>query len=141
MVHVGGRCTLRCAVCDCTAPASTPEQITRALAGGGSRLLVRGATEDSPSVAALVGQAHQQGFAEIVLRSNAIACRQPAGAAAMARLGADAVQVPLFSQRPDVHDRIAGRDGALRDALAGLRNLARAGVGVEIEVPILTKAL
>jgi molybdenum cofactor biosynthesis enzyme MoaA/predicted dehydrogenase len=140
-VHGGGRCDLRCALCDCAAPASPPEEVERALEGGGARVVVRGPTERSATIGDLVARARQQGFAEIVLRTNAVACATPANAAAFARLGADAVLVPLFSDDPTVHDRIAGRRRALLDALAGMRNLARAGLGVEIEVPILSPSL
>jgi molybdenum cofactor biosynthesis enzyme MoaA/predicted dehydrogenase len=141
MVHGGGRCDLRCALCDCRAPSSSAPDIARAVDGGGARLVIRGATEHSAAVPDIVAGARRQGFAEIILRTNAIACRTPAAAAAFARRGADAVLVPLFSQLPAVHDRIAGRSRALLDTLAGMRNLARAGLGVEIEVPILTPTL
>lgn len=92
-------------------------------------------------IGTIIGYAREEGFAEIVLRTNAIASRTPAGAAAFARLGADAALVPLFSQLPDVHDGIAGRPRALLDALAGMKNLARAGLAIEIEVPILALSL
>ena len=128
-------------MCDCTAPPSPQADIARAFAGGGTRVVIRGATEQSPTTGRLIGHARQEGFAEIVLRTNAIACRAPAAAAAFARLGADAALVPLFSQIPAVHDRIAGRERALLDALAGMRNLARAGLAIEIEVPILAPSL
>jgi hypothetical protein len=84
-VHGGGRCDLRCALCDCAAPASPPEEIERALEGGGARVVVRGPTERSPAIGDLVARARQHGFAEIVLRTNAIACATPSNAAAFAR--------------------------------------------------------
>lgn len=124
-------------MCDCAAPPSTAAEIARAVEGGGARLVVRGAPEHSPATLRIIGRARQAGFAEIVLRTNAIGSRTPAAAMAFARLGADAALVPLFSQSPEVHDRIAQRRRALLDALAGMRSLARAGLGVEIEVPIL----
>jgi molybdenum cofactor biosynthesis enzyme MoaA/predicted dehydrogenase len=124
-------------MCDCTARPSAQADIDRAIAGGGARLVVRGATEHSPGVAEIVRRARREGFAEIVLRTNATESRAPAAAAAFARFGADTVLVPLFSQLPAVHDRIAQRSRALLDALAGMRNLSRAGLGVEIEVPLL----
>lgn len=130
-------CDLTCAVCDCSAPPSPPADVARTLAGGGLRLEVRGATESSLSVAAIVGRAREEGYGEIVLRTSAAWCRSPEAAATYARIGADAVLVPLFSHAPAVHDRIAGRAGALSDALLGMRHLAQAGLAVEIEVPIL----
>jgi len=141
LIHGGGSCGLRCALCDCEAPASPGVDIDRALRGGGARLVVRGPTECSLQTGAIVGRAREEGFADIVLRTNAAWCGTPEAAAAFARIGGDAVLVPLFSQLPAVHDRIAGEPGALRSTLTGIRNLAQAGLGVEIEVPILPTRL
>ncbi len=139
-MYAGGQCRLDCAVCDCRVPANA-DDVERGLQGGGSRVVVRGATEASPLTAEVVRRARQEGFAEIVLRTNAISCRTAAGAAAFARLGADAALVPLFSSDPAVHDGVAGRPRALIEALAGMKNLARAGLAIEIEVPILAANL
>ncbi len=141
MLHGGGECDLRCAVCDCAAPPSAPADIARVLAGGGARVVIRGPTEHSAVAPDLVARARREGFAEVVLRTNAIACRSPAAAASFARLGADAVLVPLFSTSPAVHDSLAGRERSLLGALAGMRNLSAAGLGIEIEVPILSPRL
>lgn len=141
LIHAGGSCDLRCAVCDCESPPSPPDDLERALRGGGARLVVRGATESSLKIGAIVRRARDEGYAEIVLRTNAAWCRTPEAAATFARIGGDTVLVPLFSQLPAVHDRIAGRSGALQAALTGMRHLAEAGLGVEIEVPILPPRL
>jgi molybdenum cofactor biosynthesis enzyme MoaA/predicted dehydrogenase len=141
MLHGGGSCELRCAFCDCAARPSAPADIDRALVGGGARVVIRGPTEHSAAVPGLIARARREGFSEVVLRTNAIACRSAAAAAAFARLGADAALVPLFSTTPAVHDRLAGREGSLLGALAGMRNLSRAGLGIEIEVPILSPRL
>jgi len=128
-------------LCDCGAAPSSETDLARALTGGGGRIVIRGAGEGNPTIGGLVGRARQEGFAEVILRTNAIGSRSPEAAAELARVGADAVLVPLFSQNPTVHDRIAGRPRALLDALAGMKNLSRAGLGIEIEVPILPLAL
>jgi MoaA/NifB/PqqE/SkfB family radical SAM enzyme/predicted dehydrogenase len=141
LLHAGGWCDLRCAVCDCAASASPQDDVARALQGGGTRLVLRGATEHSLTVGAIVGRARAEGYDEIVLRTNAIWCQSAEAAARFVRLGADAALVPLFSQLPAVHDRIAGRPNALIEALGGMRNLAQAGLGIEIEVPILPPRL
>lgn len=49
--------------------------------------------------------------------------------------------VLLFSQQPAVHDRIAGRVGALETALAALGTLSNAGLSVSLEVPLLSPRL
>ncbi len=141
LLHAGGVCELRCVVCDCAASPSPPGDIAGALQGGGSRLVVRGATEQSLRAASIVARAREEGYGEIVLRTNAIACESPETAASFSRLGADIALVPLFSQMKGVHDRIAGRPGALVDALKGMSNLARAGLGIEVEIPILPARL
>lgn len=141
LIHAGGSCDLRCAVCDCESPPSPLDDLERALRGGGARLVIRGATESSIKIAAIARRARDEGYAEIVMRTNAVWARTPEAAAAFARLGGDTVLVPLFSQMPAVHDRIAGQTGALQAALTGMHNLAEAGLGVEIEVPILPTRL
>ncbi len=141
IVHVGGICHLRCALCDCASSPSQEHDLQRALTGGGARLVVRGACDESAGAADLVRRARQEGFAEIVLRTNAITSRTAEGAASFVRLGADVALVPLFSQNPAVHDRIAGHPRSLVDALAGMKNLARAGLAIEIEIPILAPSL
>lgn len=141
LLYAGGSCDLRCAVCDCATPASSTDAIEAALGGGGSRLVLRGAPEHASRTGEIIGRAREQGFTDIVLRSNAAWCASDAAAAELARLGADAVLVPLFSQLPAVHDRIAGTAGALANAVGGMRRLAETGLAVEIEVPLLAPRL
>ncbi len=141
LLHGGGECGLRCVVCDCNSAASPADDVARALQGGGSRLVVRGPTESSPGIATMIGRAREEGYAEIVLRTNAIDFADGEAASKFAHNGADAVLVPLFSQMQGVHDRITGRTGALVDALTGIKNLARNGMGIEIEIPILPPRL
>ncbi len=136
-LHAGGRCELRCVLCDCRAVPSTDTEIDRVLQSGGRQLLLRGATERSRRVASLIERGRQAGFAEIVLRSNAMAAADPISAAEFSRLGGDAVLVPVFSHQAAVHDRVAGRLGALQATLSGMAQLASNGMAVEIEVPIL----
>ena len=141
LLHAAAVCDLSCAVCDCATSASSPDDIARTLRGGGDRLVVRGACEQSSNVAEIVGRAREEGFTEIVLRTNAAWCRSAEDAATFARLGGDVALIPIFSQMPAVHDRIAGVAGALRDTLRGMVRLARTGLGIEIEVPILQPRL
>lgn len=137
LLHAGGWCDLGCAVCDCSALPSTQADVAASLKGGGIRLVVRGATEHSLTVGPIVSRAKEEGYGDIVLRTNATWCRTPEMAATFARMGADAALIPLFSQMRGVHDRIAGRPNALVEALTGMKNLAQAGMGIEVEIPIL----
>ncbi len=140
MLYAGGRCELSCALCDCQSSASSEAQVQRALTGGG-RLLLRGTVVGNAAGLELVRRARSAGAGEIVVRTNAIACRDPNVAATLSQAGVDAVLVPLFSRLPAVHDRIAGRPSALAHALAGMKSLARAGLAVEIEIPLLDPKL
>ncbi len=141
LLHAGGFCDLSCAVCDCAAMQSPKDDVARALQGGGIRLVVRGATEHSLTIGSIVRRAREEGYGDIVLRTNATWCRTAEAASVYARLGADAVLVPLFSQMQGVHDRIAGRPRALVDALTGMKHLAEAGLRIEIETPLLPPRL
>jgi MoaA/NifB/PqqE/SkfB family radical SAM enzyme/predicted dehydrogenase len=140
-LHAGGECDLRCAICDCTAPPSSPADVARTLEGGGGRLVVRGATERSPLAGEIVARAREHGYTDIVLRTNATGFQSSESAASFSRLGATAAMVPFFSQFPAVHDRIAGRPRALLDALTGIRHLVAAGLAIEIEIPVLQPRL
>lgn len=142
-LHVGGACELRCAVCDCRAPPAT--EPLRALEGGGARLVLRGAPRVEDGVEArfgqVIGAAREQGFAEVVVRTNALSFMQPKDAAALSAMGATGALIPIFSARAAVHDRIAGRPDALAHGLVGMRALAAAGLAVELEVPLLSPKL
>lgn len=128
-------------MCDCTSSPSNEQDLQRALTGGGARLVVRGACDEGTGTEGLVRRARQEGFAEIVVRTSAIASRTDEGVARITRLGGDVALIPLFSQDPAVHDGISGRPRSLLDALAGMKNLARAGLAMEIEIPILAPSL
>jgi MoaA/NifB/PqqE/SkfB family radical SAM enzyme len=138
-VLLEGGCELRCALCDCRDRPTPPEEVARVLRLGGARLVVRGGTHDLDRVAPLLQVAG--GFGEVVVRTHALAWPRPEEAARLAALGAHTAQVPLFSQHPAVHDRVAGRPDALAQSLVGLRSLAAAGLAVEVEIPILSERL
>jgi predicted dehydrogenase/MoaA/NifB/PqqE/SkfB family radical SAM enzyme len=55
--------------------------------------------------------------------------------------GVRGVILPVFSQVPAVHDRIAGRAGALVDVLRAARALGAAGISVSVETPLLAPRL
>ncbi len=135
-IHLGGRCDLVCAVCDCRQPATT--NALGALDAGGDRVVFRGAAETSPGFRDAVRTARARGFADIVVRTNGLQTMTAESAAAFATLGVHAALVPLFSSVPAVHDRIAGRPDALVHALVGMRALAGAGLALEIEIPLLS---
>jgi predicted dehydrogenase/MoaA/NifB/PqqE/SkfB family radical SAM enzyme len=140
-LYLGRRCELDCPFCGRSEHGASPRDVDRALASGGKRLVVRAAQGDDARLRETIGQARGLGFSEIVVRTHALDTMSPEAAARFAGHGADRVLVPLFSPAPLVHDRIARRREALAHALVGMRALAAAGVGVEIEVPLLAPKL
>ena len=102
------------------------------------RLDLRGGTMDPGRTAALLARARTAAFGEVVLRTNALGFQQPEASVALAAQGVHGALVPVFSQHAPVHDRIAGRSGALVQTLVGMRSLASAGLAIEVEVPLLS---
>ncbi|MCX4243662.1 DUF483 domain-containing protein [Paraliomyxa miuraensis] len=138
-VSFRGRCTLGCAPCDC-GRSDEPGRLERVLAGSAERVVLRGGAETRADLPELIRQVRDRGKA-VVLRTNAIAFGRPGAARRLASLGLDAVLVPIFSHHSTPHDKIAGRAGSLRSALEGIEALALAGMGIEIEVPLLSASL
>jgi predicted dehydrogenase/MoaA/NifB/PqqE/SkfB family radical SAM enzyme len=137
-----GPCELSCGgLCDCRHDPADPQRLQKALSSGGSRLTLRGGAAGHSKLDEYLGRARESGYGEIVVRTNGLALAAPGAAAAFTRRGVDGVIVPIFSQLPPVHDRIAGRSGALVQALVALRALAEAGASIEIETPLLASRL
>lgn len=134
-----GRCTLGCAPCDC-GRSDEPGRFERVLAGSEERVVLRGCAETRADLPELIRRVREAGKA-VVLRTNAIAFGRPEAARRLASLGLDAVLVPIFSHHPTAHDKIAGRAGSLQSALEGMAALALAGLGIEIEVPLMSARL
>ena len=94
---------------------------------------MRGATVGD-ALTSLVARAHAKGFADVVLVSAGLDQLDPEAVRAS---GVDAVRAVSFSHVPTVHDRLAGREGALVGALVTMRALHRLGVAIELEAPLL----
>lgn len=135
--HLGGRCGLTCAVCDCRNGPTDPAR----RAAGAARLVLRGTPSNLADVTELVQRARAEGTAQVVVRTTGLDAMSSDAAGAFAATGADVALVPLFSSVAAVHDRIAGRPLALSHALVGMRSLAEAGMGIEIEIPLLSPKL
>ena len=138
--HLPGGCRLSCPVCDCEDAPGRPKP-KDAMRAGGSRVELRGGTEPGDGLAGAIAAARDRGFSEVVVRTPALCYAEPDSADWLASAGADSVLVPVFSHRADVHDRISGRRGSLVRSLAGMRALDRAGVGIEVEIPLLAPTL
>lgn len=138
-VSFRGRCTLGCAPCDC-GRSDEPGRFERVLAGSAERVVLRGCAETRADLPELIRRVRDAGKV-VVLRTNAIAFGRPEAARRLASLGLDAILVPIFSHHPTPHDKIAGRAGSLQSALEGIGALASTGIGIEIEVPLLSARL
>ncbi|MCB9506242.1 MAG: radical SAM protein [Myxococcales bacterium] len=139
-LHVGGRCELKCAVCDCR-DAREERDVERRLAGGGRRLTLRGVPAGNPRFFELAARGADAGFAEINARTSGIGFDDPQWLARFASSGVTDVSLPLFASSPKVHDTVAGRAGALVETLYGARALHGAGLGVTFEIPLLPSRL
>lgn len=140
-LHLEATCALRCPVCDCRDGGQSLDEMLDRLQGGGRRVTLRGAAADSPHFERVVTAARDAGFQEVIVRTNAVALADNEAAKRFAALGVDGVLVPFFSQHPAVHDKVAGRPEALVQALVGVRNLAKLGLDVDLEIPILPTRL
>jgi radical SAM protein with 4Fe4S-binding SPASM domain len=76
----------------------------------------------------IVERARKRTFS-VKLKTNAVMVRK-AKAERLAALGVDAVEISLYSHRPDVHDAITRLRGSFRRTLEGARLLKAAGLRV-----------
>jgi predicted dehydrogenase/MoaA/NifB/PqqE/SkfB family radical SAM enzyme len=108
---------------------------------GGDRLVFRGASVDAPGFSRVLEVARRAGWADVVVRTHGGRFTTLPQAAALAGLGVRGVVVPVFSHAPAVHDRVAGRPGALVSSLRAMRALDAAGLAVSVESPLLPTRL
>ena len=143
-IHLGGACEQRCsAVCDCAeAPSPADEHgVPLGVRAGGERLVFRGASLNSPLFGRVLAAAHQAGWGDVRVRTHGGRLTTAEGAVALADRGVRGAIVPLFSHVAAVHDRVAGRAGALVASLRAMRALDAAGVAVSVEAPLLPTRL
>lgn len=107
------------------------------LRGGGRELVLRGAALDG-SLTSLIAMARRAGFAKVVVTTAGLDRADPE---VLAKCGVSAYRAVLFSHVPAVHDRLAGRPDALVRTLVAMRALARAGIPIELEVPLIALRL
>ena len=145
MTHVtlAGECDQRCAVCDCHdgASAADAQGVPFAVRAGGGRLVLRGNAPSSPYFARVLETAAGARWDEVWLRTPGDRFVSLDAAVDLHARGVRGVIVPLFSSVSAVHDRVAGRPGALVDALRAMRSLSAAGVSVSVESPLLPSKL
>ena len=143
-IHLGGACEQRCsAVCDCAELPSPADEhgVPQGVRAGGECLVFRGASLNSPLFPRVLAAAHQAGWSDIRVRTHGGRIATTEQAVALADQGVRGVIVPLFSHVSAVHDRVAGRTGALVASLRAMRALDAAGLSVSIEAPLLSTRL
>ncbi|RLB49543.1 MAG: hypothetical protein DRJ42_20810, partial [Deltaproteobacteria bacterium] len=133
-IYLGGQCGLSCTPCDCRQEGT--ENPLAVIRRGGARLELRGGSRGGTDPRPLADAARAAGYSQIVHRTHAIALRVPRAAQLVVKAGIDTVLVPIFSADAEIHDRIAGREGAHRASLRGLATAEGAGLRVEVEVPL-----
>lgn len=145
MTHVTleGSCDQRCTVCDCHDGASPADAqgVPHAVRGGGGRLVLRGNAPSSPYFHRALEVAAAARWDEVWLRAPGDRFVTLDAAVDLHARGVRGVIVPIFSQVTAVHDRVAGRPGALVDALRAMRSLSAAGVSVSVETPLIPSRL
>jgi len=94
-----------------------------------------------PDFVALVARAHGEDGRRVGVTSNGRRFAYEKFAAATARAGLSDASVKVFAARPAEADVVARVGGAFQQAMAGIDNLVRAGIRVEIRVPLHTRAL
>jgi len=143
-IHLQGVCEQRCsAVCDCSDGPSPADEhgVPLGVRSGGERLVFRGASLNAPSFGRVLEVAHQAGWADIRVRTHGGRFATAAQAMTLANQGVRGVIVPLFSHVAAVHDRVAGRAGALVSSLRAMRAMDAAGLSVSVESPLLPTRL
>jgi predicted dehydrogenase/MoaA/NifB/PqqE/SkfB family radical SAM enzyme len=108
---------------------------------GGERLVFRGASLEAPQFSRVLEVAHQAGWSDVRVRTHGERLASAEQAMALANQGVRGAIVPLFAHLSAVHDRVAGRAGALVASLRAMRALDAAGIAVSVEVPLLPARL
>lgn len=143
-IHLGGACEQRCsALCDCAEHPSPADEhgVPLGVREGGERLVFRGASVNAPDFARVLQVAHQAGWGDVRVRTHGARYGTVERALTLANQGVRGAVVPIFSHVPAVHDRVAGRNGALVDTLRAMRAMEAAGLSVSVEVPLLPARL
>lgn len=130
-------------MCDCAeAPSPADEYgVPLGVRAGGERLVFRGASLNAPHFARVLEVAHQAGWSDVRVRTHGGRVASAEQAVALANRGVRGAVVPLFAHVSAVHDRVAGRAGALVAALRAMRAFDAAGLAVSVEVPLLPTRL
>jgi len=115
--------------------------VPHGIAAGGELLEFRGASVHAPHFARVLAVAQRAGWKDVRVRTHGGGYTTPALASRLADGGVRGAAVPLFSHVTGVHDRIAGRVGALEATLRALGALSGAGLSVSLEVPLLSSRL
>lgn len=127
-------------MCRCRAEPS-PASLYSQLDAGGARAILTGGTGNPDAIASVIGRARAGGFREVAIRTNGLGWTTLEAAASLARSGATTAIIPILSDNAKVHDRIAGRQGALVQTLLGMRALSGAGLDIELEIALLSPRL
>jgi GTP 3',8-cyclase len=80
----------------------------------------------------LISFAKQSGVEVVEIQTNAVLCRDKSLVEKLRLAGLDKVFVSLHSHFPAIHDDLMQCQGAFESALAGIANLASAGIEITI---------
>jgi hypothetical protein len=153
-IHVTDACTNRCVFCTtgrrhASGKGAVPDvpratvrrQLEAAFADGFRRALFQGGEPTlRRDLGDLLADARAIGFEATTVFTNARSAASPGGARALAALGATWFQVSIHGGTAGAHDAAAGRPGAFRQTVAGVRRMLEAGLRVQVN-SVLTRHL
>ncbi len=134
-VRLSDGCELDCPICDSPATVDPLAELSR----GGRTAVIRIGRASAEAVTGAVRAARAAGFAEVVVASHAL--MDEAELRRLSELGVDRLRAMLFCHVPRVNDAIGNRPDALVSSLVCWRAAESAGLGLELEIPLLLPRL
>jgi len=134
-------CNLACPVCDCRAEAADAATRQRELRRGGGVLELRGEAAIQRDLPRIVREAKEAGWSAVYARTNGVAYAAEGRAEELVAAGLSGIVFFLASDRAAVHDAIARARGAFAAGLRGLSAIARSGLDVAFELPVLDPSI
>ncbi len=138
----GGSCNNNCFFCSKRFERAGTETIKAGLkklrAEGASELFVSGGEPAlGPALFSFVSSAKKEGFEQVSVCTNGRMLSYSDFAAELKGAGCNAVGVSLFSHVESVHDGITRVPNSWKQAVKGIENAQKNGLGVSVTVPVL----
>ena len=144
-LRTGFSCNNQCRFCDQgnlrdTLGSAGTDAVVAALAATGHRegvILAGGEVTTRPDLPALIASARALGFARVAIQSNGRVLAARGAAAHLRAQGLTDVIVAIHADSAAVHDWLSREKGSWRQATAGARAAAAAGLGVRLATVVV----